>query len=121
MTAFKILGTSTDVTECEVCGKVELKGTVALVALDADGNEDGEAFYAGTTCAARKVGAKSAEVRGAVKVFNTRFQVARSNFTDYFRGIFGCSLEEFLSRYPKKRTLCEAHYRKYMEDAGFSI
>jgi hypothetical protein len=121
MDGFKILGTSNDVTECEVCGKVELKGTVALIALDDDGNEDGEAFYAGTTCAARKVGVKSADIRGAVKAYNTRLQIARCNFPDYFRNMFGTSVEAHIRKFPNGRAQCEDLYKRYMRREGFAV
>jgi len=49
---FKVLGTTDEVTECEYCGRVDLKGTVVLALLDVDGNREGTAYY-GTTCAAK--------------------------------------------------------------------
>ena len=55
-------GLTDEVTECEICGKPELKGTVRLVLVDADGNDDGE-IYAGVTCAARRAGRKATEIR----------------------------------------------------------
>jgi hypothetical protein len=55
-------GTTDDVTTCEHCGKEDLKGTVRMVALDADGGEDGEQ-YMGVVCAARMTGRKSTEIR----------------------------------------------------------
>ena len=57
--AFRVLGTTDDVTACELCGKPELRGTVILGALDADGNVEGEAYY-GSSCAA-KAEAKNAK------------------------------------------------------------
>jgi hypothetical protein len=60
-------GFTDDVTECERCGKVELKGTVRMVAVDTDGNEDGEQ-YMGTDCAARMTGRKVAEIRTEINV-----------------------------------------------------
>ncbi|MGW5657184.1 hypothetical protein [Streptomyces humi] len=56
---WKILGVTDDVTECGCCGRRGLRRTVALMPLDADGNEDGTAedvaFY-GTSCAAATLG-----------------------------------------------------------------
>ncbi|WP_406436447.1 hypothetical protein OHB14_62375 [Streptomyces sp. NBC_01613] len=52
---WKILGVTDDFTECGCCGRRGLKRTVALMPLDADGNEDGTAedvAYYGTSCAA---------------------------------------------------------------------
>ena len=39
-------------TTCGCCGRQDLKRTVAIVPLDADGNEDGDPSYYGTGCAA---------------------------------------------------------------------
>ena len=59
---YRAAGFTEDITECDICGKVDLKGTVRLVIVDADGNEDGE-VYAGVVCAARRSGRKAAEIR----------------------------------------------------------
>lgn len=56
---FRYLGTTDESTECERCGKTELRSTVVLALLDADGNPDGDPVYYGSTCAARALGAKS--------------------------------------------------------------
>jgi hypothetical protein len=53
-TKYRVYGTTDDTDTCEVCGKIELRSVVMLMALDADGNDD-EIVYAGTTCAARKM------------------------------------------------------------------
>ncbi|MGW7610953.1 hypothetical protein ACWGKW_27505 [Streptomyces sp. NPDC054766] len=50
-----IKGIVDDVTECGCCGRRGLKRTVAMMPLDANGNEDGTAedvVYYGTSCAA---------------------------------------------------------------------
>lgn len=60
--AYRVRGTTDEMTTCEICGKPELKGTVVLEALDADGNADG-VTYAGSTCAAKLTGRKSAVIR----------------------------------------------------------
>ncbi|GAA3509816.1 hypothetical protein [Streptomyces shaanxiensis] len=56
---WKILGVTDDFTECGCCGRRGLKRTVALMPLDAEGNEDGtaeEVAYYGTSCAATALG-----------------------------------------------------------------
>ncbi|GGP80913.1 hypothetical protein [Streptomyces melanogenes] len=56
---WKIKGITDDFTECGCCGRRGLKRTVALMPLDADGNEDGTAedvAYYGTSCAAIALG-----------------------------------------------------------------
>ncbi|WP_406469810.1 hypothetical protein [Streptomyces sp. NBC_01615] len=52
---WKIKGIVDDFDECGCCGRRGLKRTVAMMPLDADGNEDGTAedvVYYGTSCAA---------------------------------------------------------------------
>ncbi|MFF0795107.1 hypothetical protein [Streptomyces spiralis] len=56
---WKIKGIVDDITECGCCGRRGLKRTVALMPLDADGDEDGTAedvVYYGTSCAATALG-----------------------------------------------------------------
>ncbi|MEV4037671.1 hypothetical protein [Streptomyces umbrinus] len=67
MKAYKVFGTTSDVTTCDLCGKPELKGTVVLMPLDVDGNEDGDACYFGTSCAAKAAGWTLKEVRAGIK------------------------------------------------------
>ena len=49
----RYIGTTDDTTACEHCGRVDLKMTVVLELLDAEGNGAGEVVYYGSTCAAR--------------------------------------------------------------------
>lgn len=60
--AYRVRGTTDDVTECQICGKPELRGTVVLEILDADGNAE-DVTYAGTTCAAKVTGRKATAIR----------------------------------------------------------
>lgn len=62
MRAYEVKGTTNDVTTCEQCGRDELRGTVVLVPLDADGNPDGDACHFGTSCAAKAAGWTQFEV-----------------------------------------------------------
>ncbi len=74
---YRAMGMVDDVTTCEICGKPELKGTVRLVIIDADGAEDGE-VYAGVTCAARRAGRKASDIRTeAVRADRERLQAKR--------------------------------------------
>lgn len=59
---YQAAGFTDDITTCDLCGKTELKGTVRLTIVDADGDHDGE-IYAGVTCAARWQGKTAATVR----------------------------------------------------------
>lgn len=53
---YRVLGTTDDVTECGICGKVELKGTIAL-------DSDGVTIYAGFTCGAKLAGRPVRDIR----------------------------------------------------------
>lgn len=63
---YRAAGFTEDITDCEVCGKVDLKGTVRLVIVDQDGAEEGE-LHAGVVCAARRAGRKAGEIRAEAK------------------------------------------------------
>ncbi|MEU7039800.1 hypothetical protein AB0A77_01920 [Streptomyces varsoviensis] len=67
MNAYMVKGTTDDVTDCELCGRTELKGTVVLASLDADGNEDGSISYFGTHCASKAAGWTVQEVNERVR------------------------------------------------------
>jgi ribosome-binding protein aMBF1 (putative translation factor) len=83
MSGWKIVGISDECTECEVCGRVELKSTVHLVL------GDGSELRAGSSCAARKLGTTAAKMRGSVKSFKTRLEIREGEFGDWFRGVHG--------------------------------
>lgn len=55
---WRYLGTTDESVTCEKCGKDELRSTVMIVPLDAEGNDDGDVTYYGSTCAARALGVK---------------------------------------------------------------
>jgi hypothetical protein len=64
---YQVKGTTGDVTTCELCGRDELKGTVVLQPLDADGNPDGDPCYFGTGCAAKAAGWTQRQVTTRIK------------------------------------------------------
>lgn len=64
---FRVLGTTDDVTTCELCGREELRGTTVLEALDVEGNGTGELLHYGSSCAARAAGWSTREVVTAAK------------------------------------------------------
>lgn len=70
---YNLLAIVDDVTTCDCCGKAELKCTMALEELDADGNALGEVYF-GRDCGARALGwrvsADRAErlVRGTARI-----------------------------------------------------
>lgn len=54
---FRYIGITDECVECQKCGKTELRSTVVLAVLDADGNTEDVTYY-GSTCAARALGVK---------------------------------------------------------------
>lgn len=56
MSGYTILGTTADTTNCDCCGKANLKMTVALR------DSEGEVVYFGRACAARAMGATAAQI-----------------------------------------------------------
>jgi hypothetical protein len=115
MSGWKIVGITDESTTCEVCGRVELKSTVVLEL------EDGSRLYAGSSCAARKVGVKAADMRSSVKAYRNRLEAARCDFPSYFRGLFGKTLEQYLREFPEHRAVPEGMYRRFMLKRGFDI
>jgi hypothetical protein len=65
---FRVLGTSDDYTECQLCGRSDLKSTIALAPLDADGNVCGETVYYGSDCGARAAGWTESTITRAARV-----------------------------------------------------
>lgn len=59
---FKVLGTTDEVTECEHCGRVDLKGTIRLGELDEDGSVGGVTYF-GAVCGARAAGWTTKDIR----------------------------------------------------------
>lgn len=51
----KVLGITDERTECDCCGKANLKCTVAIEDTDNDGNGTGNIAYFGRDCASRKI------------------------------------------------------------------
>ena len=49
---YRMIGTTDDVVDCAKCGKLDLRMTVVLELLDAEGNSEGITYF-GSTCAAK--------------------------------------------------------------------
>jgi hypothetical protein len=93
---YRAKGFTDDVVDCEICGRVDLKGTVRLEIVDVDGNVEGEIF-AGVVCAARHSGRKAAEIRteakDAEKATRDAFFAYRSARSDAEYHASGAALE----------------------------
>ena len=77
MTTYEVRGTTDDVTTCQQCGKPELKGTVILAILDADGNTE-EVTYVGTTCAANMTGRRTTGAKIRQQAVNADYRRAEA-------------------------------------------
>ena len=56
--AYRVLGTTDDITDCDECGRADLQSVVILGYLDADGNVEG-VRYVGSDCGARLSGQRA--------------------------------------------------------------
>jgi hypothetical protein len=74
-------GFTEDVTVCGFCGRDELKGTVRMIALDADGDE-GDEVYAGVVCAAKRAGRKAAEIRHEATAWDKEQRAAHNRWVE---------------------------------------
>jgi hypothetical protein len=73
---FRIKGTTDEVTECELCGRIDLKGTIVLATLDADGNEEDIVYY-GASCGAKAAKWTTKEIRTEAKVADRKAREAK--------------------------------------------
>ena len=108
MPIYRVRGTTDEVTQCQLCGKPELKGTVVLDILDADGNT-AEVTYAGSTCAAKAAGSRADKIRSAARyadekreiaVYYARVAIRRWEPVEHDRAAIR---EKFFSLYPDAR------------------
>jgi hypothetical protein len=82
---YRIKGTTEDITTCDRCGRTDLKRTVIVATLDADGTEV-DAFNAGTDCAATLAKLTEHEVRAAADTADRReADRRRRDLEDKFR------------------------------------
>jgi predicted nucleic acid-binding Zn ribbon protein len=77
--AYRIKGTTDECTTCEKCGRSDLKKTIVLAILDADGNEEDYTYY-GSDCAARALGTKQTSVKQMADFadYERPYQIARA-------------------------------------------
>ncbi|MFG3287324.1 hypothetical protein ACGF3G_00680 [Streptomyces sp. NPDC048179] len=73
MAGFTIKGITDDTDRCEHCG-TRIRRAVALMPLDADGSEDGDVVYYGTTCASRALGRKTAWVTNQARAAQAKWE-----------------------------------------------
>nr|WP_024126162.1 hypothetical protein [Streptomyces sp. FR1]AHE38780.1 Hypothetical protein pFRL3_3c [Streptomyces sp. FR1] len=87
MSGFTIKGITDEATTCDCCGRRGLKRVVVLMPLDADGNEDVEVTYYGTTCAAKALRRTTTwvanQARAAQLDWEAKAQVARNLLAAY--------------------------------------
>lgn len=111
MSGYRALGTSNDVTKCELCGKEDLRGTLVLAILDADGNQE-EVIYAGSTCGARRLKVKVTALRTAAVVADNRLNRAQEDARERL-DYYGTTVDmDTMIKYAK----ANAHSVKGIED-----
>ena len=112
--AYRLLGITDERTSCDLCGKTNLKCTMALEELDADGN--GEAVvYFGRDCGSRALGWKATASRaeklidGTAKFYGNRgydlWKAAYTHGCGFYTGpatveIDGVTIEVLNAGYP---------------------
>lgn len=97
------VGTSEEVTQCECCGRSDLKKTVHLVWTLGEGRSDilGEGYY-GTQCAAKALGGTSKEWSRAASGADLKRQVAVSYAKDWLRH-YAKEIADTSGTYPEER------------------
>lgn len=109
---YKVLGTTDEVTECEHCGRVELKGTIILGILDEDGNVEDRAYF-GAVCGAKAAGWTTKDLRKAATAADraaaeaARVERARLAEIDYQASV----LLRYTAECPLLPTLCARERR----------
>jgi hypothetical protein len=103
-TRFRVQGITDDVTTCECCGLTNLKRTVRLIQLDADGN-DMEAVYYGTSCAAKAAGTTTTRIRRCAAAAESLVARATEWALESLPAFRGMSAAECLSLNPSLGTL----------------
>lgn len=96
---YRVKGTTDEVTTCELCGRDELKGTVVLQPLDADGNPDGDPSHFGTACAAAAAGWTQRDVVARIRTANQAERERRAQE----RAAFWAAQGEWLSAWYLER------------------
>lgn len=78
MTAYRVKGATDDVTACQRpgCPRDDLKMTVVLATLDADGNEQSLTYY-GTDCAAKALRFTQTELKAKLRSVEAAARAAR--------------------------------------------
>lgn len=103
----RYIGVTDECIECQKCGKADLRSTVVLALLDADGNDE-EVTYYGSTCAARALATRGVTVKGGGRAILQSAQLAtrraKTNAAD---------AREFFARYgiPEQGDLTPREWR----------
>lgn len=73
---YLVKGSTGDITTCDHCGRTNLRKTVILATLDADGAEE-DIVHFGVDCAARASGRTQTAIRNAAAAVDTTREQAR--------------------------------------------
>jgi hypothetical protein len=113
---FRVAGMTDEITTCELCGRNELRGTVQMIELDADGNDVTDHYF-GTSCAAKAAGWTQDDVKASVKAAEASKKEAKrlereaahksenERFSAWCVGNFGTDNEDELWKIARSRKM----------------
>lgn len=104
---YEAVGVTDERTECDCCGKINLKKTVVLR------NEDGEFSFFGTTCAARALGKRASTPAQARKA-------VRDSIADTKRADHAAKIDALIATSDKLAALLGWEYRPSEEWGAFA-
>lgn len=93
---YRVKGTTNDVTECAYCGRQELKGTVVLEVLDADGNAEGVTYF-GTGCAATAGRRTVKEIKTEAKSADAAARIAERDASEEASRVFCAARDAWIA------------------------
>lgn len=76
---YRIVGTSEEHTQCERCGRSDLKKTIVVETTDADGNGNGDYQYYGSDCVSKIVGKDAGAIEKKALEADHASKVKRAN------------------------------------------
>lgn len=102
----KILGTTDEITTCDMCGREELSRTVVIDHLDADGNSTNERGYYGSDCASKvflgkktaagiRKEARDADEKARMAAYNAKRAADNQRFLDRHAGFYAWITETY--------------------------
>lgn len=109
---YKVLGTTDEVTNCEHCGRDELKGTIILGVLDEDGNVEDRTYF-GAVCGAKAAGWTTKDIRKAATAADRAAREAAyaARQAQYAQDAAANALLRFTADCPLGPSICRTYNR----------